>query len=69
MEKHTPAVVVPRVGNGSNEVRIKNIPDRTVQELKNIAAHLGITVSAMLKPKLREIIESYPTNYRTEYKD
>ena len=42
-----------------NEIRITNVPLDVKNDLENIAGNIGVTLSAMLKPKLREIRDSY----------
>lgn len=42
-----------------NEIRITNVPSDIKNDLENIAGNMGISLSAMLKPKLREIRDSY----------
>lgn len=46
------------------ELRIKGVSTKTKEEVMNIAGHLGITMSAFLKPKLKEIINTYPEKMR-----
>lgn len=42
-----------------NEIRITNVPLDVKNDLENIAGNIGISLSAMLKPKLREIRDGY----------
>ena len=46
------------------EIRIKRVRQTYVNELQLIASNLGISVSALLKPKLMDIIASYPESFR-----
>lgn len=48
------------------EVRIKGVPKDVHDDLKNIAANIGISISNMLRPKLREIRDSYSEKMRTK---
>lgn len=43
---------------------IPNVPDDTKEALINISANLGIPLSALIKPELRKIIESFPPKMR-----
>lgn len=49
------------LGNDTNmgEIRIKNIPTGTHQDIKAIAKNLGVDVGQFLKVKLKEISDSY----------
>jgi hypothetical protein len=51
------------------EIRIENVSAEVVQDLKNVAKNYGTTLSALLKPKLREIRDSYPEKDRRISKD
>lgn len=51
------------------EVRIKGVSENTHQQICNISDHLGVTISQFLRPKLREIIDSYPEHMRTPPKE
>jgi len=48
-----------------NEIRIFNVPPALKKELENIAKHSGIPLPQLLKPKLRDIANSYPDFMRT----
>lgn len=47
-----------------NEVRIYGVSEELKNDLIAIAENTGITLTALLKPKLREIRDSYPSNLR-----
>ena len=53
-------------GQGFAELRIKNIPPGIHEGLQNVASNLGISVSALIKQKLPEILESFPEIYRSQ---
>ncbi len=53
----------------SKEVTIKNVPTQMKRELKNISDWTGDSMSALLRPKVRELIESYPEQYREDMID
>lgn len=57
---------IPRY-NGPNEIRIRGVRQDIITQLRNISDHLGVTVNDMLKPKLREIIDSYPEHYKKPF--
>lgn len=42
-----------------NEIRVKGIPPQTHTDLIHISQNLGISLSALLKPELRKIADSY----------
>lgn len=46
--------------NEQTFIMIKGVPNKLKSELKNISKNSGLTLAALLKPKLREIVESYP---------
>jgi len=46
-----------------NEIRLRYIPEKLVEELTNIADHKGITLTTYLKGKLREARDSEPQHY------
>jgi len=41
-------------------VRVHNIPPSVAEKLRNISAHLGITMGALIKQNLHLIINNYP---------
>jgi len=45
-------------------IYIKNVPVDIKADIKTIAENLGVTVTQLLKPKLREIRDSYPPDLR-----
>lgn len=47
-----------------SEVRIKGVSKVMSKQLGNIAKNLGVGISAILKPKIREIVDSYPDNLK-----
>lgn len=49
-----------------NEIRITNVPLDVKNDLENIASNIGISLSAMLKPKLREIRDGYSEKMRVK---
>jgi hypothetical protein len=56
----------PRTENyNERELRIVGVPKNKAQEIKNIASHMGVAMSDLLKSKLPQIIESYPPHMRT----
>jgi len=46
------------------EIRITNVSHELRFQLNNIADHLGVPLGHMLKPKLREIADSYPDDMK-----
>lgn len=46
------------------EIRITGVGKELHSDLNNIADHLGIPLVSMLKPKLREIRDSFPEEMR-----
>jgi hypothetical protein len=50
--------------NQKPEIRITGVSKKTREEINNIADHLGTKVNHLLRPKLREWIESFPEHYR-----
>lgn len=54
------------------ELRITGVSPLTCETLKNIAAHIGYTpnqLSVFLRPKLQEIIDSYPAHMKKPLPD
>ncbi len=49
-------------------IKIKSVSPSLKNELKSIAKNLDVDLSSFLKPKLREIANSYPMEMR-KYKD
>lgn len=50
-------------------IKITGVSDKMKDELKNISKNSGITLSQMLKPKLREFCESFPPEMKKKYSD
>lgn len=48
----------------TKEVRLKKVSAQLISELENIAANNGTTVSQFLRTKLRDIVNSYPSEMR-----
>lgn len=46
------------------EIRITNVPDHTINAINNISKNLGVSVSTLLKPKIFDIVQSYPEELR-----
>ncbi len=47
------------------ELRVRGVSDKIRNDLINIAKNHGTTLSDFLKPKLREIADSYPEKMKT----
>lgn len=43
-----------------NELRLQSVPSAVSNDLKNISGNIGISLTALLKKHLREIIDQYP---------
>ena len=52
--------------NEIGEVRMRGVSKKLVNELVNISKNIGIDLSDMLKPKLREIVDSYPDHFKVK---
>lgn len=50
--------------NEKSEIRLRGVSHQVSMDIKNISANLGISVTNLLKPKLREIADSYPPNLK-----
>jgi hypothetical protein len=46
------------------EIRIRGVSGQIVEDLDNVSKNLGVTLSDLLKPKLAEIVNSYPANLK-----
>jgi hypothetical protein len=46
------------------EIRVRGVSHQVAEDLNNISKNSGVPLSDLLKPKLREIVESYPVNMR-----
>ena len=44
----------------SSEMKIRGIPKNVITWLENIASHMKVDVSSLMKPHLKEIIKSHP---------
>ncbi len=54
-----------RPRNKDNDyIKICGVNKKTKQSLENIAVNLSTSISALLKPKVIELIESYPEETR-----
>jgi len=49
---------------GTKEVRIYGVSVGTADALLNLSNNLGITVTQLMKPKLREVLDSYPDHLK-----
>lgn len=53
-----------------DEIRIRRVSPQLINELNCIAGNLGISLSSLLKPRLREIRDSYaPDLWKESKKD
>jgi hypothetical protein len=52
-----------------DEIRIRNVSRETHTDLQNIADNYGISLSALLKPKLKDIANSYPAHDKLPKKE
>lgn len=50
--------------NERKEIRIKGVPCVIHQQIKNIAKYEGMEISTFLRPKLRDIANSYPDDIK-----
>ncbi len=50
----------------STEIKIKGVPPKVKEELRNISKNLGTNLGDFLKPYLRKILDEYPQNMRQE---
>lgn len=55
--------------NPNPEIRIPNVNPSLKRDLENIAANIGIGVTALLKSDLRKIVDSYPPEMKKPNKD
>jgi hypothetical protein len=46
------------------EIRIRGVSKKVVEELLNISKNSGVPLSDLLKPKLREIADSFPDSMK-----
>jgi hypothetical protein len=50
--------------NVVSEIKITNVPNSLKTELTNIAKNHGVELGSWLKPKLRELANTYPQRMR-----
>ena len=50
------------------QIKVKGVPEDIYNDLMNIAKNNGTPLSAILRPKLREIRDSYPPHLRVAKK-
>lgn len=48
-------------------VTVKNVPKHLKRQLQNVSNWTGDSMSALMRPKIREVIDSFPEHYREEY--
>jgi hypothetical protein len=48
----------------SFQIKVKGVPEDIYNDLMNIAKNNGTPLSAILRPKLREIRDSFPLHLR-----
>jgi hypothetical protein len=48
----------------SDELRLRGISGKLKDDLVTIAENEGVNLSALLRPKLRQIVESYPAQMK-----
>lgn len=46
------------------DIKVKNVPNQVHQDLTNISKNLGISVTALIKPKLKELTDSYSADMK-----
>lgn len=51
------------------EIRITGVSPKLHSEIKNIAKYDDVTISQLLKPHLRRLVESYPKHARIPEED
>lgn len=52
-------------GDGERkEIRINGVPSLLHQELSNIAKNVGVDLSSLIKPTLRELADKYSEKYK-----
>lgn len=49
---------------GTCEVRVTGLPSNRKKEIENILSHTGTGVSELFRPKVIEVIESFPKHMR-----
>lgn len=50
--------------NKVKEIRCQGIPENTADELKNVADNIGLTISQLMKPHIKAIVDSYSHELR-----
>lgn len=50
----------------SDELRLRGISGKLKEDLQTIARNEGVNLSALLKPRLRQIVDSYPPQMRVK---
>ncbi len=53
---------------GSGEVRVTGLSPKRREEIDNILSHTGTGVSELFRPKVIEVIESFPKEWRDKPK-
>jgi hypothetical protein len=56
--------LVENMSNKDRELRITGVGNSLHTDLKNIAGHLGVSMSDMLKTKIADVVKEYPAHYR-----
>lgn len=51
------------------EIRIPGVSSQLKTELTNIAKNIGVPLASFLKPKLKEISDSFPENMKVKKYD
>lgn len=51
------------------QIRIRNVPAKTVDELKNVCQHIGISMGEFCKSKLIDWLSSVPDHYKKPMED
>jgi len=52
------------ISDDRKEIRINGIPKPLHQDLFNIAKNVGVDMSSLIKPVLRELADRYPDKYK-----
>lgn len=45
-------------------INVTNVSKVVKEELESISKHTGIPMASLIKPKLRELVNSYPPEFR-----
>ena len=51
------------------QIRIRNVPTKTIEELKNASKHVGISMGTLLKGKLIDWLAELPEHYKKPMED